>query len=210
MRFPERKMKRSIESSDGGAMENMNENASQPGRVLGPPQHVPMGMPRKDYFAEDARYKSRLLATLMSLVPGLGQIYVGYYQQGFINIIVIAGLISLLASEALGNSFTPFLAFFMVFYWLFNMVDAYRKAVFYNQALEGLGPLDLPEGEQFSGLRGSLLGGVVLIIVGAIALGYTRFGLPLAWIQHWWPAALILMGVYLLYQALANRKKQLK
>ena len=188
-------------------MENINENASQLSQGPGQPHYVPMGVPRKDYFRDDARHKSRLLATLMSLVPGLGQIYVGYYQQGFINIIVIAGLISMIAYDGISDNFTPFLAFFMVFYWLFNMVDAYRKAVFYNQALEGLGPLDLPEGEQSPGMRGSLLGGAILILVGAVALGYTRFGLPLEWIEHWWPAALILMGAYLLYQALANRKK---
>jgi hypothetical protein len=188
-------------------MENINETASQPGRTAGQPQFAPRGIPGKDYFRNDARYKSRLLATLMSLMPGLGQIYVGYYQQGFINIIVIAGLISMLAYDGISGDLKPFLALFMAFYWMFNMVDAYRKAVFYNQALEGLGPLELPEGEQFSGMRGSLLGGAVLIVIGAIALGHTRFGLPLAWIEHWWPAALILMGAYLLYQAIANKKK---
>ena len=188
-------------------MENINETTSQPGRMAGQPQYAPMGIPRKDIFRNDVRYKSRLLATLMSLMPGLGQIYVGYYQQGFINIIVIAGLICMLASDGILENLKPFLGLFLAFYWMFNMVDAYRKAIFYNQALEGLGPLDLPEGEQFPGMRGSLLGGVVLIIIGVIALGYTRFGLPLAWIEHWWPAALILMGAYLLYQALANKKK---
>ncbi len=189
-------------------MENLNENASQSGRPQPQPHYAPVGVPRRDYAHTDARYKSRLFATLMSLVPGLGQIYVGYYQQGFINIVVIAGLISMLAYPGISGSLTPFLALFMVFYWLFNMVDAYRKATFYNQALEGLGPLELPEGEQSPGMRGSLLGGAVLILIGAIALGHTRFGLPLEWIEHWWPAALILMGAYLLYQALANRKRQ--
>ena len=160
--------------------------------------------------ADDVLQYDITTKTISETVVDKGQIYVGYYQQGFIYIIVIAGLISMLASDGVLDHFKPFLGLFLAFYWMFNMVDAYRKAVFYNQALEGLGPLEMPEGEQFSGMRGSLLGGVVLIVVGAIALGYTRFGLPLEWIEHWWPAALILMGAYLLYQALENKKKQSK
>ena len=145
---------------------------------------------------------------MMSIVPGLGQVYTGYYQQGFISVIVIAGLISLLAYDGIDGNFKPFLAFFMVFYWLYNMVDAYRKSTFYNQALAGLGPLDIPEGDQLPGMRGSLVGGVLLIIVGGVALGYTRFGLPIEWIQRWWPVSMILMGAYLLYQAIKNKQKK--
>jgi hypothetical protein len=189
-------------------MENTAENTQQPGGSPRPLQHEFPGIPRKEYARVDSRYKSPILATVLSLVPGLGQVYVGYYQQGFVNIVVIAGLISLLAYDGLTDALTPFLALFMVFYWLYNMVDAYRKSTFYNQALAGLGPLEFPSGEQLPGMRGSLLGGVILIIVGGVALGYTRFGLPLAWIEHWWPMALILMGAYLLYQSIADKKKQ--
>lgn len=190
------------------AMENISENTPQPERGPGQPQYVPPGTPRKDFLRADSRYKSPVLATVMSLMPGLGQVYVGYYQQAFINIVVIAGLISLLAYYRTSPHLKPFLALFMAFYWLYNMVDASRKATFYNQALVGLGPLEIPEGERLPGMRGSLLGGVLLIVVGGIALGYTRFGLPIEWIEDWWPAALILMGAYLLYQSLANKKKQ--
>jgi hypothetical protein len=191
-------------------MENIKENTSEPGQGSYQPHYAPPGTPRRDFAREDSRYKSPLLATLMSLVPGLGQVYVGYYQQGFINIIVIASLISLLAYYRVSGHFKPFLALFMIFYWLYNMVDAYRKSTFYNQALAGLGPLEIPEGEQLPGTRGSLVGGVLLIIAGAIALGYTRFGMPIEWIEDWWPVAPILMGAYLLYQSLANKKKQRK
>ena len=42
-------------------------------------------------LAGDQRRKSPTLAALLSLMPGLGQVYVGYYQQGFIDIAVAAG-----------------------------------------------------------------------------------------------------------------------
>jgi hypothetical protein len=202
VRFPE-----SESHNQETVMEDVKEDTQEPGRSLSPPQYVPRQIPPKD-FSVDARRKSPVLATLMSLMPGLGQIYIGYYQQGFINIVVIAGLISLLNYDGISDNLKPFLALFMAFYWLYNMVDAYRKSTFYNQVLAGLGTLDMPEGEQLPGARGSLAGGVVMIAAGGIALAHTRFGMPIDWIERWWPMALILMGAYLLYQSLAYQKKQ--
>jgi TM2 domain-containing membrane protein YozV len=191
-------------------MENMRENAQEPGRDPAQPQYVPLGSPRRELLRADSRYKSPVLAALMSVVPGLGQIYVGYYQQGFINIVVIAGIICMLSYYGISPHIKPFLAIFMIFYWLYNLVDAYRKATFYNQALAGLGAFELPEGEHLPGARGSLFGGVVLLIVGVIALSYTLFDLPMDWLEHWWPMALIIMGVYLLYQSFSYNRRQRK
>jgi len=87
---------------------------------------------------------------------------------------VIAGLISLLAYDRISDNLKPFLALFMAFYWLYNMVDAYRKSTFYNQALAGLGPLEIGR-RSTPGMRGSLLV-ARFDIVGGVALGYTRFG----------------------------------
>ncbi len=189
-------------------MENIKENSGEPGPGPNQPQHVPVGSSRKDFLRDDGRYKSPALATLMSIMPGLGQIYVGYYQQGFFNIVVIAGIISLLANGDLIEGLIPFFGLFLGFFWLFNMVDAYRKAVFYNQALAGTSALDMPEGERFPSAHGSLFGGVVLVAVGGIALAHTLWGFSTHWIEHWWPIALILMGVYLLGQSFLNYKRQ--
>jgi TM2 domain-containing membrane protein YozV len=191
-------------------MENTNENTQDPGHGPSQPQDVPTGVPRREYLRQNGRYKSPVLATLLSLMPGLGQIYVGYYRQGFINVIVIAGLICLLSSWAIGGNLKPFFGFFMAFYWLFNLVDAYRKCTFYNNSMAGLGAFELPDGERLPGGRGSLVGGALLIIAGGIALAYTRFGISLDWIEDWWPLGLILMGAYLIYQPLAYQIKQRK
>jgi hypothetical protein len=187
-------------------MENVSEGTREQGQRIGQPQYGPVGMTRGDMARQDPRYKSPVLATLMSLVPGLGQIYIGYYQQGFLNIVVIAGLISLLAYYGINPYFKTFLALFMVFYWLYNVVDAYRKSTLYNQTLAGSG--EALDGDQLPGMRGSLAGGLLMIVAGMIALSNTLFDLPLEWIERWWPAALILLGVYLLFQSLVSRKKQ--
>jgi hypothetical protein len=192
-------------------MENLNERVEEPGRgPFGQQQYVPVGLPKREYAAQDPRHKSPVLAAVMSLLPGIGQTYVGYYQQGFINIVVIAGLITALAYRGISDDIKPFLAIFMAFYWFYNMVDAYRKAIFYNQVLAGIGALEMPDGEQLPGLRGSLFGGVVMIIAGAIAISYTVFGIPMGWLNRWWPMALILFGALLLYQSIAAKRKAQK
>jgi hypothetical protein len=94
---------------------------------------------------------------------------------------------------------------FLAFFWLYNVVDAYRKASLYNQALAGLGPTELPEDVQMPGKQGSLLGGILLIIFGTLALAHTKFGYSLDWIEDWWPAALVLIGAYLIYKSWTNR-----
>ena len=141
-------------------------------------------------------------------MPGLGQIYIGYYQQGFTNIVVVATIISVLASIGEHSAITPFLGLFLAFFWLYNMVDAGRKATFYNQAVAGLGPLQVPEGDELPGARGSLVGGVLMIVIGGIALAHTRFGLPLDWVERWWPMALVLMGGWLLFQSMIQKGKK--
>ena len=48
--------------------------------------------------------------------------------------------------------------------------------------------------------------GVALMVVGAFALSHTLFGFSLAWLNRWWPAALVLVGVYLVYKSLTSKK----
>jgi hypothetical protein len=163
---------------------------------------------RKPIYPEDPRFRSPMMAAFLSLVPGLGQVYIGYYGQGFTNIIVIGTLISLLAP---GPRFhwplTPLLVFFLVFYWLYNIVDAARRASFYNQSLSGVPMTGLQSEFKMPQSQGSLVGGVLLMLAGLLIASRTIFGFPLEWLQRWWPMAPILFGAYLVYQALRERSK---
>lgn len=156
----------------------------------------------KQYYPDDPRRKSPALATLMSVMPGLGQVYVGYYQQGFINILVIATTVTLLASGDLRGA-EPLLGLFLAFYWLYNIVDAGRRASFYNQALAGIAPGKMPDEIKLPGTRGSLVAGVALIATGFIFFSNTMFGVSLQWLEDWWPMALVIAGAWLVY---ASRK----
>lgn len=155
----------------------------------------------------DPRQKSPFLAGLLSFVPGLGQIYVGYYQRGFVHAVVIALLISLLASGDL-DALTPLAAVFMAFFWLYNVIDASRRAALYNQALAGIGGVELPEDWKVPGFRGSILGGALIAAFGVLLLMETAFEMRLDWIEDWWPLAIVAFGLYLVYKAIDDRKKR--
>ncbi len=156
--------------------------------------------------ASDPRIKSPVIAGALSLMPGLGQVYVGYYQRGFVHILVIAGLVALMASDTLGP-LLPLAGLFFAFFWLYNVIDAARRASLYNQALAGGEDIELPADFKAPTFGGSIAGGLAFVAAGAILLANTRFGMSLEWIEDWWPAALILFGGYLIYKATQDRTR---
>lgn len=158
---------------------------------------------QRPYYPEDPRLRSATLATLLSLMPGLGQVYLGYVQQGFVNILVVASLVAILSSNIGGLE--PLLGLFLAFFWLYNIIDANRRAILLNQRILGLVPGELPE-DLAPNLRGSIFGGLVLILGGLVALAHVRFGLSLAWLHQWWPLAIIGLGIYLVWKAMSSPK----
>jgi hypothetical protein len=147
--------------------------------------------------------KSPLLACILSAMPGLGQIYVGYYQRGFVHAIIVATIFFILNSGMRGMEplFGPFLAFF----WLYNIIDAGRRAAHYNRAAAGEQAFEMPKDFEMPGVQGSILGGLLLIAAGAVFLSHTVWDISLAWIEDWWPLAPILFGVYLIGKAVVDR-----
>jgi hypothetical protein len=147
--------------------------------------------------------KSPLVAALLSCMPGLGQIYVGYYQQGFINMFVVAGTITALASSFIRGS-EPFFGVFLSFFWIFQMIDANRRAHHYNRVMAGLGGEDVPDGFSMPTTKGSMLGGGILILVGVLFILDLNFDVSMEWVENWWPMILVLVGVYLIFKARKN------
>ncbi len=148
--------------------------------------------------------KSPAMATWLSLGPGLGQIYVGYYNQGFTNIAVVAAIITLLAS-GVARPLVPFLGVFLAFFWIFNMIDANRRAQHYNRVKAGLAAETVPDEFQLPKGGGSLTWGTILIAAGVLIFLDLNFGVSLEWIEDFWPLALVLFGARLVWKARANR-----
>jgi hypothetical protein len=159
-------------------------------------------MPLSTLYGRDPRYKQPILAGILSFVSGLGQVYLGLYQRGFTHAIIVAGLITFLANTR-ADELIPFASLFMVFFWLYSVIDAFRQATLYNQALEG-GRLEEPDVVS-TRTRGSIGGGAALVILGSILLAHTAFGMTLRWVEDWWPLAPILVGVFLIGRAVQDR-----
>ena len=162
---------------------------------------------RQGAYAFDPRTKSPTLAGFLSLMPGLGQVYVGYYQRGFVHILVVASVIALLANEVLPEML-PLLGLFLAFFWLYNIIDAGRRASLYNMALQGTDPMALPDDFSLPTTRGSVAGGVVLMGIGTILLLHTRFDMSLDWLRYWWPLAPVMFGAWLVYKGIMNGPKE--
>ena len=155
--------------------------------------------------------KSPFLAGLLSLMPGIGQIYVGYYALGFIHIAVFVTSIFLLVRMSI-NSFSaliPALGVFLGFFVVYNIVDAARRAVLYNLALDGVQGIRLPDMNASLPklqLQGSLPGGAALIALGVVLLSNTLFGFSLDWLASWWPLGLVGLGAWLVAKAREERR----
>jgi hypothetical protein len=160
--------------------------------------------------AFDPRRKSPFLATVISIIPGMGQVYIGYYLRGFLTAAVF--LIVVLASAEMGRELGPPLAFTAFFIWVFNLIDAGRMAALYNHAAAGSDTIEMPRDLKLPRLGGSIMGGLLLLVFGGIALSNTAFGYPLDWLERWWPVFPAALGLYLLARgvidAVAAREKR--
>ena len=180
------------------------ETAAAPPPTPSAPSHSAAGYaasPAGTGRARGLQPKSPVLACVLSLMPGVGQLYVGYYKLGFVHNIVFSSTIAMLAGVGERNPIFPVMVIFLAFFYIYNIVDAGRRAVFY-----GVAGVELPSmNVSVPSFGGSIGGGIALIGLGFILLLNTRFGISLDWIEEWWPVAPMLMGTYLLVKAIQDR-----
>jgi hypothetical protein len=133
--------------------------------------------------------RSPAAAFWLSLLPGLGHLYLGLTVKGLVFALVAAGLIDILdrGADAFG--------LLVPIYWLFVMLDAHRSAQAMNR-----GTLT---GETFTG-TGSKWWGGALIALGVMFLLYNFDLFDFEWVWQFWPAALIVVGIKLLKPAPAT------
>ena len=169
-----------------------------------PPYDPSRGEWKRDRFNPfDAARKSPALASVLSAAPGLGQVYLGQYQRGFTHILVVATIITMLGTGETGEM-TPLLGIFLAFFWLYNIVDAGRRAALYNLALDGTTGIKLPDQGASSG-GGSIAAGVLMIAFGCVFLTHTLWDVSMAWMKDWWPLGPIAFGIWLIVQSMQER-----
>ncbi len=136
--------------------------------------------------------KSPTLAGFLSLMPGLGQAYVGYYKSGFIILLIVAAVITVLSNGVRGSG--PLFGMFLAFFWIFQIIDAVRKAKLYNEYVSGREETIEPPSDS------PLAGGVVLAALGLYLTLTITFDLDLDFLETFWPLAVLGAGIYLLWK----------
>ncbi len=139
------------------------------------------------------------LAVALSCFPGLGHLYLGLYQRAFAVFISFVAAIWLSEHSSLGILVAGVV--------LFGLVDAYRQA----QALN-LGLVAEPVSAAAPGAapaRGGRLGFGVFLLVAGVFLLYNQFyPVDFTFLEDWWPALLVLAGVYMVLAHFRDKRRQ--
>jgi Domain of unknown function (DUF5668) len=140
------------------------------------------------------------LAALLSLFPGLGNIYNGLYLRGITFFLVVISMIGIAmrGHELFGMA--------MAFFWLFNMIDSYRQATLINYGYaQDLGLLDRPKYPRAG--QGGLVAGILLSLIGIAAVLDRFFVINYDWLFDLWPFALVAIGVWLIAASFRDRRR---
>jgi TM2 domain-containing membrane protein YozV len=139
--------------------------------------------------------KNPWLALVLSLFPGLGQVYNGQPAKAFVFFSAWVGSIYGTAE------IDPFpFAFLVPFVYLYNLIDAFRTATLINARAQG--GLPAPEEEAFE----SPLWGGSLLVLGLLLLLNNLGWLHLAALARYWPVVLIVAGAAFLYGSVQRRR----
>ncbi len=149
--------------------------------------------PEPEEILDDAPPKSPVAAALLSLVPfGLGHLYLGQYSRALAFFVGFWVPILVLGVPLLG-----------IFFYFFAIFDAFRQAQLINLAAG--------EGRErpANAFQGGLAAGVFLVVLGGVLLcrEWIDFYEVREFIQTWYPAILVLVGVYFIYGAIKENRR---
>jgi len=140
--------------------------------------------------------RSPAAAFWLSLIPGVGHVYLGQTSKGLVLIALTAGCIHL------ADRIDVF-GIVVAFIWIATMLDAHRSAQEINHRIE-TGREPLPRGQ---GLSFDRWWGWALIGLGVL-FGLDSFDFfDMDWIWRLWPLGFIGLGVYILRRPLAEPRR---
>ncbi len=143
------------------------------------------------------------LACLLGFIPGVGAIYNGQYAKGLVHAMIFGLLISIQSSGAAAG-LEPLFGV-LTAAWVFYMaLEAYHTA---RKRRAGELVEEFSSLVNFRGEPGRFpAGAVALIVLGVILLLNTMGFLSFYYIVRYWPALLILLGLYMLYVRMTSHE----
>jgi len=182
-----------------------------PASATGQAPPLPGGYPLGQYPEQPSPYTTGVapvvgaspgLAFLLGLIPGVGAVYNAQYVKAIIHVVIFGLLISIVDSGNAGG-LEPMFGMLIAIWYFYMPFEAYHTA-----RKRGLGiPLDdfssiLPLKARASGFP---VGPVTLIALGVIFLLAQFDLLSIHAILRYWPVALILLGIWMLYERMAQK-----
>lgn len=148
-----------------------------------------------------AHWKSPGAAGVLSMLPGLGHVYLGLYQRAIIGFFVWVMLMTL-ADKTNG---APLFAVGIPFWWAFTLIDAVRQA----RAINATGT---PESNLFTTekpvrVSGNLTIGVLAILFGLFFLLDRFVRIDLSWLWDSWPLLFVAFGIWQVFLYAQSKRK---
>ncbi len=147
------------------------------------------------------------LAFALGFIPGVGAVYNGQYAKGLLHVVIFGSIISILSSGA-ARGFVPLFALMIPTFVFYMAFEAYHTA---KKRRDG------EQVDEFSGLaraRGVRsrfpMAPVLLIAFGVLFLLDNLDLLRIGALLRYWPALLIVLGLYLLFERIAESKYESK
>jgi len=184
-------------------------------------EHVPVELPPQNAFASappplpsanyprvapanmNGTHNSPPLAFVLGFIPGVGAVYNGQYAKGLVHVLVFGLIISILSNDA-ARGFEPLFGLLIPCFVFYMAFEAYHTA---RKREEGQ-PVDefssLFSANQ-AGLRFPVIA-VLLIVFGVLFLLSNLDLLEFHRLLRYWPALLILLGAFMLYERLSGQR----
>ena len=147
------------------------------------------------------------LAFMLGFIPGVGAVYNGQYAKGLLHVVIFGSIISILSSGA-AQGFVPLFSLMIPTFVFYMAFEAYHTA---KKRRDG------EMVDEFSGLvraRGPRarfpLAPMLLIGFGLLFLLDNLDLLKIDRLLRYWPALLIVLGLFLLYERIAESKYEPK
>jgi hypothetical protein len=164
------------------------------------PASLPPPLPKADERVSPG------LAFILGFIPGVGAVYNGQYAKGLVHVVIFGSIISILSSGA-ARGFEPLFGLMIPTFVFYMCFEAYHTA---KKRRDG------EMVDEFSGLvrRDSVapsrfpLAPALLIAFGILFLLDNLEVLKIGRILRYWPAALIVLGLYLLYERITEAKNE--